>query len=265
MPTKNPGTRRFCCHSSRRSTKPDNERGPIPASLYGHRRCVDASLPRRRPTSSPATSAPDWPRPCCPRTTTSRRRRSYAVVTAPPATASSGLRLGSRALWAKDLSIGNRMINARAETVADSKRAFSTAQRKRVHRLVDGFYEWERQGEKRSSRIRRQPGHDAVRVAGLWERGRPPDRQADQPSTPARSSRRRRTQMVAPTARPHAGHPPREQVGRVALPEERRRRLIAGLARPPAPGYLLTMHPVSTDVNNVRNKGSHLIQPADPA
>ena len=51
--------------------------------------------------------------------------------------------------WAKDPKIGNRLINARAETVAE-KPAFRTPFRK--HRclvLADGFYEWDKKGAKR--------------------------------------------------------------------------------------------------------------------
>ena len=51
--------------------------------------------------------------------------------------------------WAKDPKIGNRLINARAETVAE-KPAFRTPFRK--HRclvLADGFYEWDKKGTKR--------------------------------------------------------------------------------------------------------------------
>ena len=51
--------------------------------------------------------------------------------------------------WAKDPKIGNRLINARAETVAE-KPAFRTPFRK--HRclvLADGFYEWDKKGVKR--------------------------------------------------------------------------------------------------------------------
>ena len=52
--------------------------------------------------------------------------------------------------WAKDPKIGNRLINARAETVAE-KPAFRTPFKK--HRclvLADGFYEWDKKGVKRS-------------------------------------------------------------------------------------------------------------------
>ncbi len=51
--------------------------------------------------------------------------------------------------WAKDPKIGNRLINARAETVAE-KPAFRTPFRK--HRclvLADGFYEWDKKGPRK--------------------------------------------------------------------------------------------------------------------
>jgi putative SOS response-associated peptidase YedK len=75
--------------------------------------------------------------------------------------------------WAKDRSIGSRMINARAETVAD-KPAFRAALRsRRCLVLADGFYEWQRLG------ARKQPYfiglHDGgpFAFAGLWERWAP--------------------------------------------------------------------------------------------
>ena len=71
--------------------------------------------------------------------------------------------------WAKDRSIGNRLINARAETVA-KKPSFRTAFKKRRCLIVaDGFYEWK--GEKGS----KQPwflttsSAEPFGFAGLWE------------------------------------------------------------------------------------------------
>jgi len=82
------------------------------------------------------------------------------------------LRWGLVPPWAKDPSIGNRMINARAEGLA-SKPAFRSAYRK--HRcliVADGFYEWAKvPGEvrKRPYWIHRKDGRPFA-LAGLWER-----------------------------------------------------------------------------------------------
>jgi putative SOS response-associated peptidase YedK len=79
------------------------------------------------------------------------------------------LRWGLVPSWADDVSIGNRLLNARAETVA-SKPSFRTAFRRRRCLLpADGFYEWKAAGKKK------QPYHfhlqdgQVFAFAGLWE------------------------------------------------------------------------------------------------
>ena len=55
--------------------------------------------------------------------------------------------------WAKDPSIGNKLINARGETVAE-KPAFRRAfHQQRCLVLADGFYEWKREGKNKQPRI----------------------------------------------------------------------------------------------------------------
>ena len=80
------------------------------------------------------------------------------------------MRWGLIPFWAKDPSIGNRLINARAETVA-TKPAFRNALRERRCLIVtDGFYEWQAQGRgKQPWCIRMQDGRPFA-FAGLWER-----------------------------------------------------------------------------------------------
>ncbi len=96
-----------------------------------------------------------------------------------------GLEAGGRALvrgrwglvpsWAKDPSIGSRLINARAETVAD-RPAFRSAVRQRRGLLpADGFYEWVPTGEGKRPHLIRYTDRRVFAFAALWERWRAPD------------------------------------------------------------------------------------------
>jgi putative SOS response-associated peptidase YedK len=71
--------------------------------------------------------------------------------------------------WADDPAIGNRLINARAETVA-SKPSFREAFRyRRCLVPTDGFYEWKKEGSRKQPvYIRRKDGQPFA-FAGLWE------------------------------------------------------------------------------------------------
>jgi putative SOS response-associated peptidase YedK len=87
------------------------------------------------------------------------------------------LRWGLVPSWADDEKIGNRLINARSETVAE-KPAFREAYRtRRCLVLADGFYEWKRtDGDKQPYRITRADG-EPFAMAGLWETWKPPQKQ----------------------------------------------------------------------------------------
>ena len=70
--------------------------------------------------------------------------------------------------WAKDVSIGSRMINARAETVAEKPAFRDALRRRRCLVLADGFYEWQRTGgARRPMRIVLRSG-EPFAFAGLW-------------------------------------------------------------------------------------------------
>ena len=72
--------------------------------------------------------------------------------------------------WAKDRTIGSRMINARSETVAE-KPAFRAALRSRRCLIVaDGFYEWQRLGGRKQPYFMSLRGGGPFAFAGLWER-----------------------------------------------------------------------------------------------
>ena len=79
------------------------------------------------------------------------------------------MRWGLIPSWAKDMSIGNRAINARAETLAEKPMFRTALRRRRCLILADGFYEWVRAGKARQPmRILLTTG-EPFAFAGLWE------------------------------------------------------------------------------------------------
>lgn len=85
------------------------------------------------------------------------------------------LRWGLVPHWADDPSIGNRMINARAETVADKPAYREAFRQRRCLVAADGFYEWERIGNGRKQPwFVRLKSDGPFAFAGLWERWRDP-------------------------------------------------------------------------------------------
>ena len=72
--------------------------------------------------------------------------------------------------WAKDSSIGNKMINARAETVADKPSFRKAFKQQRCVVLADGFYEWKREGTAKQPYYIRFKDQRPFCFAGLWER-----------------------------------------------------------------------------------------------
>ncbi len=172
--------------------------------------------------------------------------------------------------WAKDVKIGSKMINARAETIAQ-KPAFKGLFKK--HRLLipmDGFYEWQQGVEggpvtkagkpmKTPMFIHRVDG-ELLAVAGLWATWR--DRSTG-PDAPWLHSCTVITTAANATMTPVHDRMP------VILPANRWQEWLDptngdtdALQRllVPAANDVLTMHAVSTDVNNARNTGPQLIE-----
>ena len=71
--------------------------------------------------------------------------------------------------WAKDPSIGNRMINARAETVSEKPSYRSAFERQRCLTIADGFYEWKKTADGKQPYYLRLKSGDPFGFAGLWE------------------------------------------------------------------------------------------------
>lgn len=166
--------------------------------------------------------------------------------------------------WAKDLKVGSRMINARAETLA-TKGAYKHAfQRRRCLIPADGFYEWQkRPGQKtKQPYFVHRPDGEPYALAGLWETWKGPDGKGDEV---LRSCTIVTTDANAEMARIHDRMPvilPPDAWDTWLDPEQQDLELLGRLLVP-APPQLITLRPVSTQVNNVRNDGPELMDPAE--
>ena len=77
--------------------------------------------------------------------------------------------------WVDDPAIGNRLINARGETLA-AKPAFRDAfARRRCLVPADGFYEWQRAGKRKQPYFIHKASRRPFALAGLWDRWRSPE------------------------------------------------------------------------------------------
>ena len=162
--------------------------------------------------------------------------------------------------WAKDPSIGSRLINARAETLAE-KPAFRSAFRyRRCLILADGFYEWQLQpGAKlKIPHFIRLKSGKPFAFAGLWERWAPPD------GSEVRSTVIITTEPNELMARLHNRMP-------VILPPDAYTQWLDPSPHQPAelekwlvpfPSKEMDAYPVSTLVNRPENDRPEIIQPA---
>lgn len=85
------------------------------------------------------------------------------------------LRWGLVPSWAKDLDIGNRMINARAETVTEKPSFRAAFAKRRCLVVASGFFEWQRAGTVKVPHLVFARGERAFAMAGIWETWRSPE------------------------------------------------------------------------------------------
>ncbi len=71
--------------------------------------------------------------------------------------------------WAKDPSIGNKMINARTETVSEKPSFRSAFKKRRCLIVADGFYEWQKTDGGKQPFYIRMKDSSPFAFAGLWE------------------------------------------------------------------------------------------------
>ncbi len=162
--------------------------------------------------------------------------------------------------WAKDPRIGNRLINARAETAAQKPSFRAPFRRRRCLILADGFYEWQRapggKGPKQPYRILLRDGRPFA-FAGLWERWQAPD------GSEIYSCTILTTQANPLVAQVH------DRMPVILAPEDYDRWLTPGEAAPevlqpllrPFPADAMTLYPVSSRVNSPQRDDPDCIRP----
>lgn len=163
--------------------------------------------------------------------------------------------------WAKDLRIGNRLINARADTVAEKPAFRSAFHHRRCLIPADGFYEWRQVGPRR-----KQPywigfeGRTLFAFAGLWEHWQ--DRESGQTVESCTIITTEANSAVAPI---HGRMPvilAHQDQAPWLDPDANPTDLSALLA--PVAATDMIAYPVSRNVNNPRNDEAELLAPVEP-
>lgn len=158
--------------------------------------------------------------------------------------------------WAKDSSIGNRLINARAESVAEKPAYRSAYRERRCLVLADGFYEWRAGAHGKTPYYISLASGGACAFAGLWENWR--DRESGEVL---------QTCAIVTTAAQAFIAELHHRTPVVLVPETAGRwlagdgALLAEVTANPPP---LRAWPVDRRVNDARNEGPDLIEPVDP-
>lgn len=162
--------------------------------------------------------------------------------------------------WSGDMSIGNRMINARHETLREKKSFIGPLRQRRCLIVADGYYEW----QQLNSRVK-QPHWIApadggmLQLAGLWEVNR---RATGQPLA---------TCTIITTAATSALSSLHDRMPVVLAGEAARRWMAADCDADEAYAQLgtaadtadaLVPQPVSSYVNNARHEGAECLTPA---
>jgi putative SOS response-associated peptidase YedK len=172
--------------------------------------------------------------------------------------------------WAKDPAIGNRMINARMESVAEKpayKKAFAV---RRCLLPADGYFEWYPTSQKtKAGKPLKQPffirpkDGGTLAMAGLYEIWRDPTRDEDDPDRFRWTCTVLTTDAEDPLGHIHDRMPlmvEKDRWGAWLDPSVSAKDDLLSLLEPAAPGRLEAF-PVSTLVSNVRNNGPELVEP----
>jgi len=176
----------------------------------------------------------------------------YTVLESEDARVLDVSRWGLIPFWAKDAKIGNKMINARAETIATKNAFRKPFQRQRCIVPADSFYEWiQIQGHPKKTPVRIHRVDDApFAFAGIWDTWTDPE------------GKRVRSCTIL-TGEPNSKMAQIHHRMPIMLPPSSWDLWLDREVNDPDELVGLLYHAVSTEVNSPRNKGEHLIEPVD--
>ena len=159
--------------------------------------------------------------------------------------------------WAKDASIGHKLINARGETVAEKPSFRKAFKHQRCLVVADGFYEWNREGKMKQPYYIRFEDHRPFAFAGLWERWEKEGKVLEScslittgPNAIMESIHHRMPVIL-----------PEDAYASWLDPKLHNTVYLSGLLEP-YEAEEMEAYPVSTMVNNPRNDHSECIEPA---
>lgn len=165
------------------------------------------------------------------------------------------LRWGLIPSWAKEESIGSKMINARAETLAEKPSFKRLLRGKRCLVVADGFYEWKQEHGGKVPMYITMKDHEPFAFAGLWDTWKNPEGELI------------RTCTIITTNPNDVVLPIHNRMPAILTPEAREEWLDPGLQDDnvllhllsPYPSEAMMARPVSRLVNNPRNDSPELI------
>jgi len=161
--------------------------------------------------------------------------------------------------WAKDPSIGYRMINARSETLAEKPSFKNAFKRRRCLVLADGFYEWRKEGagKPKTPMYIQLESKETFAFAGLWENWNAPDGSqvlsctiiTTHPNTLVEKIHNRMPVIL-----------PADGYSTWLEPSEQNPEVLSELLEP-YPASEMMAYPVSTSVNSPINESPDCIEP----
>jgi len=163
-------------------------------------------------------------------------------------------------MWAKDPSIGSRLINARGETLAEKPSFRGGYKYKRCLIVADGFYEWKAFGEKKSKSpyFIHMKDRKPFAMAGLWDTWEGPDGSSIKTCTIITTQPNELMQLIHDRM-PVILHP--RDYAKWLNPAPQTPENLQPLIKP-FPADDMSAYPVSTLVNKTTNDKPELVVPA---